>query len=72
MTAAACPRRVRDEVSDVLSCLNEALRHPGIATALALLLSGKRPAKTTVLQTNTPPSRRRQTRDDGRLIFARR
>jgi hypothetical protein len=45
VTAAACPRRVRDEVSDVLSCLNEALRHPGIGTALALLLSGKRPGE---------------------------
>lgn len=45
MTAASCPRTVRDEVSEVLSCLNEALRHPGIATVLALLLPGKRPGE---------------------------
>lgn len=32
---------VRDELGEVLSCLSEALRHPGIATALALVLSGK-------------------------------
>lgn len=46
--SAASPKSVRDEAADVLSCLNEALRHPGIATALALLLSGKRPGEGAV------------------------
>jgi hypothetical protein len=42
VTAAACPRRVRDEVSDVMCCLRESIREPAFASALALLVSGNR------------------------------
>lgn len=35
-------RKVGDEVADVMRCLREVLRESGVATALALLVSGNR------------------------------
>jgi len=44
-TAATSPKSVQAEATAILRCLHEALQHPGFATALVLLLSGKRPGE---------------------------
>lgn len=42
MSAATCHESLQDEAAEILRCLHEALRHRGIATALVLLVSGKK------------------------------
>jgi hypothetical protein len=41
-TAATCPKSVRDEAAEVMCCLRESLREPAFASALALVLCGRR------------------------------
>ena len=48
-SAATCHGSVQDEVSEVLRCLYEALRHAGVATALALVVSRKRQGEKDVV-----------------------
>jgi hypothetical protein len=40
-----CARRVRDDPAKVMRCLRESLRGPAFASALALVLFGKRQDK---------------------------
>ena len=48
---------LRDEVAEVLRCLRESLRQPAFATALALVLFGKRQGEGDDLRSTLDPSR---------------
>ena len=55
VTAATYRKSVRDEVKEILRSLSEALRHPGFAAAVALVVSTKTPGEGSDLAERIAP-----------------